>query len=122
LNTKTKVTTPNSDVVYAMGYLDLKAGPLVIDVPPQLQGMLDDFWHRPICDVGFVGPDEGRGSKYLLLPPDFDGEVPEGYFSFTSPTYRVFLFWRGFLVLRLYSPTAPYFDKTWKPDDIVKIG
>ncbi len=98
LNTKTKVTTPNSDVVYAMSYLDLKADPLVIDVPPQLQGMLDDFWHRPLCDVGFVGPDKGQGGKYLLLPPDFDGEAPEGYFTFTSPTYRVFLFWRGFLV------------------------
>ena len=98
LNTKTKVTTPNSDVVYAMSYLDLKVGPLVIDVPPQLQGMLDDFWHRPICDVGFVGPDAGQGGKYLLLPPDFDGQAPGGYFTFTSPTYRVFLFWRGFLV------------------------
>ena len=98
LNTKTKVTTPNSDVVYAMSYLDLKAGPVVIEVPPRLQGMLDDFWHRPICDVGFVGPDEGQGGKYLLLPPDFDGETPEGYYRFTSPTYRVFLFWRGFLV------------------------
>ena len=77
LNTKTKVTTPNSDVVYAMSYLDLKAGPLVLDVPPQLQGMLDDFWHRPLCDVGFVGPDKGQGGKYLLLPPDFGGEAPE---------------------------------------------
>ncbi|MCO5189682.1 MAG: DUF1254 domain-containing protein [Anaerolineae bacterium] len=98
LNTSTKVTTPNSDVVYAMSYLDLKAGPLVINVPPQLQGMLDDFWHRPLCDVGFVGPDKGQGGKYLVLPPDFDDEAPGGYFTFTSPTYRVFLFWRGFLV------------------------
>ena len=98
LNTKTKVTTPNSDVVYAMSYLDLKDGPVVVEVPPKLQGMFDDFWHRPICDVGFVGPDKGEGGKYLLLPPDYKGEQPDGYFSFRSPTYRVFLFWRGFLV------------------------
>lgn len=98
LNTKTKVTTPNSDVVYAMSYLDLKQGPLVVDVPPKLQGIFDDFWHRPICDVGFVGLDKGEGGKYLLLPPDFDGEAPTGYFAFRSLTYRVFLFWRGFLV------------------------
>jgi hypothetical protein len=98
LNTKTKVTTPNSDVVYAMSYLDLKRGPVVVDVPPKLQGMFDDFWHRPICDVGFVGPDKGEGGKYLLLPPDYNGAKPDGYFTFESPTYRVFLFWRGFLV------------------------
>jgi hypothetical protein len=98
LNTKTKVTTPNSDVVYAMSYLDLKYSPIVVEVPPKLQGMFDDFWHRPITDVGFVGPDKGEGGKYLLLPPDYKGEEPEGYFTFRSPTYRVFLFWRGFLV------------------------
>ena len=98
LNTKTKVTTPNSDVVYAMSYLDLKDGPVVVEVPPKLQGMFDDFWHRPIADVGFVGPDKGEGGKYLLLPPDYTGDEPEGFFTFRSPTYRVFLFWRGFLV------------------------
>ena len=50
LNAKTLVTTPNSDVIYAMGYLDLKAdGPMVIEVPPGLQGILDDFFQRPIC-------------------------------------------------------------------------
>ena len=97
LNTKTRVTTPNSDVVYAMSYLDLKDGPVVVEVPPGLQGMFDDFWHRPIADVGFVGPDKGEGGKYLLLPPDYKGEEPDGYFTFRSPTYRVFLFWRGFL-------------------------
>jgi hypothetical protein len=97
LNTRTKVTTPNSDVVYAMSYLDLKDGPVVVEVPPKLQGMFDDFWHRPIADVGYVGPDKGEGGKYLLLPPDYKGEEPKGYFIYHSPTYRVFLFWRGFL-------------------------
>ncbi len=98
LNTKTRVTTPNSDVVYAMSYLDLKDGPVVVEVPPRLQGMFDDFWHRPIADVGFVGPDKGEGGKYLLLPPDYKGDEPKGFFTFRSATYRVFLFWRGFLV------------------------
>lgn len=30
-----------------------------------------------------------------LLPPDYDGVVPSGYFTFRSPTYNVFLFWRA---------------------------
>ena len=53
LNAKTLITTPNSDVIYAMGYLDLKEdGPTVIEAPPGLQGVLDDFWQRPICSDG----------------------------------------------------------------------
>jgi hypothetical protein len=31
---------------------------------------------------------------YLLLPPGYQGHVPDGYFTFTSSTYNVFLFFR----------------------------
>ena len=35
LDAKTLVTTPNSDVIYAMSYVDLgKDGPLVFEAPP----------------------------------------------------------------------------------------
>src|SRR5262249_60030715 len=45
LNAKTLITNPNSGVIYALGYLDLKDdGPMVIEVPPGLQGILDDFF------------------------------------------------------------------------------
>ena len=41
LSAETIVSTPNSDVIYGMGYLDLqKDGPTVIEVPPKLQGIL----------------------------------------------------------------------------------
>ena len=109
LNAKTLVTTPNSDVIYAMGYLDLKTdGPLVIEVPPGLQGILDDFFQRPICserkiggriwcgDVGLPGPDRGKGGKYLILPPDYRGDVPREFYALRARTYGVFVFWRGF--------------------------
>ncbi|MGR9585286.1 DUF1254 domain-containing protein [Pandoraea sputorum] len=107
----TQVTTPNSDVVYAMGYLDLhKDGPLVVEVPAGVQGIFDDFFQRPLVgptlnshtwtgDVGFAGPDKGKGGIYVLLPPDFKGEpkdVPKGSFVYRSRTYNVFLFWRAF--------------------------
>ncbi len=98
LTAKTLVSTPNSDVIYAMGYIDLKQdGPTVVEVPPKQQGILDDFWQRPITDVGYVGPDKGEGGSYLLLPPDYEGETPDGYYTFTSPTYNVFVFWRAFI-------------------------
>ena len=44
LDAKTLVTTPNSDVIYAMSYVDLgKDGPIVFEAPPMLQGILLDF-------------------------------------------------------------------------------
>ena len=97
LDAQTIVSTPNSDVIYAMGYIGLKTdGPTVVEVPPQQQGILDDFWQRPLTDVGYVGPDKGEGNNYLLLPPDYEGKSPDGYFTFRSPTYNVFVFWRAF--------------------------
>ena len=105
LDAKTLVTTPNSDVLYAMSYVDLgKDGPLVMDAPPRLQGILLDYWQHPIPvdggmffgDVGFAGPDGGKGGKFLLLPPGYKGKVPKGYYVYRSGTYNVFVFLRGF--------------------------
>jgi hypothetical protein len=108
LDAKTLVTTPNSDVIYAMSYLDLgKDGPLVFDAPPGLQGILLDFWQRPIPgptidghpffgDVGLPGPDAGKGGKFLLLPPGYKGAIPDGYYVYRSGTNNVFVFLRAF--------------------------
>jgi hypothetical protein len=107
LSAKTLVTTPNSDVIYAMSYVDLGGGPLVFDAPPNLQGILLDFWQRPIQgpivrgqnymgDVGFFGPDNGKGGKFLLIPPGYQGPIPAGYFPYHSQTNNVLIFLRGF--------------------------
>jgi hypothetical protein len=105
LDAKTLVTTPNSDVIYAMGYVDLgKDGPLVFEAPPHLQGILLDAWQRPIPvdggrffgDVGLPGPDAGKGGKFLLVPPGYEGAVPEDCFVYRSPTNNVFVFLRAF--------------------------
>jgi hypothetical protein len=108
LDAKTLVTTPNSDVIYAMAYVDVgKDGPLVIEIPPQQQGILDDFFQRPLAgptiegkayagDVGLPGPDKGKGGKFLILPPNYQGKVPGGYYAYRSRTNNVFVFWRAF--------------------------
>ncbi|MGC4013458.1 MAG: DUF1254 domain-containing protein [Luteolibacter sp.] len=89
------VPTPNADVIYSMSYLDLKKdGPLVVAAPPNVIGMFTDFFQRTITDVGAIGPDRARGGLYLLLPPNYDGPRPQGYFTFQSPTNNVFLFFR----------------------------
>lgn len=98
MDARTWVTTPNADVIYSMSYLDLKeTGPLVVAAPPNIIGMFTDFFQRTLTDVGAIGPDRARGGLYLLLPPDYDGEVPKGYFAFKSTTYNVFLFFRAIM-------------------------
>jgi hypothetical protein len=95
MDSRAWVPTPNADVIYSMSYLDLKeTGPLVVAAPSNVIGMFTDFFQRTLTDVGAIGPDRARGGLYLLLPPDYDGEVPKGYFNFKSPTYNVFLFFR----------------------------
>lgn len=104
LDAKTLVTTPNSDVIYAMTYVDLgKDGPLVFEAGPGLQGILLDFWQQPIPgpsgfagDVGFFGPDKGKGGKFLLLPPGYTQPVPANHFVYRSATNNVFVFLRTF--------------------------
>lgn len=46
-----------------------------------------DARQAPFEDVGPAGLDEGRGGRYLILPPGFTGEPPTGYYSFRSPTF-----------------------------------
>ena len=66
-------------------------------MPPKVLGGINDMWFRWVVDVGFTGPDKGEGGKYLLLPPGYRGEVPEGYHVVRSPTFNLWTPWRTFL-------------------------
>lgn len=90
--------TYNTESIYAAAYTDLKNdGPTVIETPPNVLGIVDDGWMRFITDIGNAGPDKGKGGKYLLLPPGYDGDVPKGYFVFECPTFRNWIMVRGFV-------------------------
>ena len=92
--------TGNTDTIYAIGMLDLQRdGPTVVEIPPGAgPGTVNDAYFRFVIDMGAPGPDRGKGGKYLLLPPGYEGDVPEGYFAVESPTYVNWLPLRGFLV------------------------
>ena len=98
MDSKTLFLTPNTESVYAVTWLDLKEGPVVVESPPQTLGILDDFFFNHVTDLGNTGPDQGQGGKFLILPPGYDGEVPQGYFTYESSTYGNWLLWRGFQV------------------------
>jgi len=98
MDSKSLFLTPNTESVYAMTWLDLKNGPIVVESPPNVLGIVDDFWFRYVADMGNAGPDKGQGGKFLFLPPDYEGDVPDGYFAYKSSTYGNICLWRGFLV------------------------
>ncbi len=58
-------------------------------------GFLDDAWQRFVGNMGVTGPDKGKGGNYLVIPPGYTGEIPDGYFLLKPPTNRNFLFLRG---------------------------
>jgi hypothetical protein len=79
--------TGNTDTVYVSVFLDLKKdGPTVIEIPPGTgPGTVNDAFFRFVTDTGPPGPDQGKGGKYLILPPDYvllQGEVPDDYFKY----------------------------------------
>ena len=100
MDSKPLFLTGNTDTVYASAFLDLqKDGPTVVEIPPQTgPGTVNDAYFRFVIDTGSAGPDKGEGGKYLILPPDYEGPVPDGYFTARSTSYVNWLILRGFLV------------------------
>ena len=98
MDSKSILLTGNTSTMYAVGFLDLvKDGPTVIDLPQGMLGILDDMAFQYMVDLGVAGPDKGKGGKYLVLPPGYKGDVPEGYFVVPSKTSGVWVFMRGYL-------------------------
>ena len=98
MDSTTVLLTGNTSTMYAVGFLDLlKDGPTVIDLPPGMLGILDDMAFQYMIDLGVAGPDKGKGGKFLVLPPDYKGDVPDGYFVVPSKTSGVWVFMRGYL-------------------------
>ncbi len=85
------ILTPNVVTPYLSGSPDLgKTGPLVIEVPAgPTAGFVNDFWQRPVTDMGLAGPDRGKGGKYLILGPGQTVLQTEGFIAVHSSTMNV---------------------------------
>lgn len=98
MDSKSLFLTANADTVYSLAVLDLTKGPLVVEVPPKSLGTLNDMWFGWIIDIGAPGPDRGEGGKYLIVPPDYDGPLPDsGFFVGHSKTNHVLYAVRAFM-------------------------
>ena len=98
VDSRTVELTANDNTPYSWFWLDLRKGPLVIEAPPKVLGLINDIWYHWNGDIGITGPDEGKGGKYLLLPPGYKGEVPAGYFVIKPGSFSVWGVWRSFVV------------------------
>jgi hypothetical protein len=98
---KNQTLTPNPDSIYLIPFYDTHDGPVVLEIPPAeggtLVGSIDDTWQTALEDIGPAGFDQGKGGKYLLLPPGFSGTPPSGYLPFPSSTFRGFALLRSIL-------------------------
>ena len=97
LDARSLFLTPNTTTVYNMMEIDVKAGPMVMILPPGVLGPVDDIFFRYVADLGLVGPDQGKGGKYLFVHNSYKGELPEGYFVVRTPSYRNVAFFRAFV-------------------------
>ncbi|WP_299356010.1 DUF1254 domain-containing protein [uncultured Shimia sp.] len=86
--------TPNTTTIYIGANVDISEGPMVIQVPPGLLGLLDDAAFDYVADIGALGADKGKGGKFLLLHNDDETPVPEGYFELRTKTYEHWLLLR----------------------------
>jgi hypothetical protein len=107
--------TGNNSTVYAVASLDLKIdGPTVVEIPAGMYGTADDVTFKYLVDFGFVGPDKGKGGKFLFLPPGYDGKVPDGFFVVQSPSYRVWAMMRGWGDVGIGDKATEWFKENLK--------
>jgi hypothetical protein len=119
LKTNHEVITGNQVTPYVGAVSDLRNGPVVLEVPAKtnkavLYGQIVDAWQSTIADVGPVGADKGEGGKYLLLPPNYNGQIPDGYFVLRPSSYRIVMAFRS-IQLEGATPADAYaYSKTLK--------
>lgn len=115
MDAKSLFLTANADTVYYMAVVDLTKGPMVVEQPPKGLGTINDMWFSWIIDIGFPGPDRGEGGRYLLVPPGYDGLLPDGgFYVARSRTNRVLYAARAFLTDNDPKPTVELIKKTIK--------
>ena len=85
--------TYNVQSPYWVSTFSVKDGPIVVELPPagekaRFFSSIMNLSMISLVDIGTGGVDNGQGGKYLVLPPGYKGEVPEGYIEVRSDTYQ----------------------------------
>ena len=90
----TDIVNANSDTLYCLAQLDLTKEPVVLVVPPisdrySTFQLLDAYTN----DYAYLGQRStgGTGGTYLIVGPDWKGQVPEGMSKIWTPTNLAWL-------------------------------
>jgi hypothetical protein len=122
MDSKALWLTPNTVSVYMACWMELGDEPMVIETPPNVLGFIDDAWFKFVVDFGNAGPDQGQGGKFLILPPGFEGDVPDGYHVARSNTFGNWVIWRGFQVDGSTKPAVEATKKIFRMYPLSKAG
>jgi len=75
------VAYPNDDTLYSTAFLDLRAGPQLLSIPPVSGRYVDfqllDMYTNTIADIGVL-TGGGHGGSYAFVGPGWHGTIPEG--------------------------------------------
>ena len=86
--------TANQDTVYMSGVLDLREGPIVMELPAGLLGTLNNVWQQPLVDLGGpFSPEQNRGGRFLIVPPGYDGPLPEMHYHVAQSDTNIVVFY-----------------------------
>jgi hypothetical protein len=97
LDAKSLWLTPNTTTPYAVAEINVKNGPVVLEIGSPVISIIDDAYFKYVADVGLGNPeDAGKGGKYLFVGKDYKGEIPEGYIVYKTNTYRHWMLTRPY--------------------------
>jgi hypothetical protein len=93
----TSVAYPNDDTLYSTAFLDLRAGPQLLNVPTVSGRYVDfqllDMYTNTIADVGVL-TGGGHGGTYAFTGPGWHGTIPKGVVRIDVPTPDAWLLGR----------------------------
>ncbi|MBS3903855.1 MAG: DUF1254 domain-containing protein [Simkania sp.] len=86
--------TPNVNVIYGFGFMDLRTEPIILEVPDSMGRyyMIEivDMWTNAFSYIG--GKATGyRGGKFALVGPGWKGEIPPSIQRIDCPTSWVLI-------------------------------
>lgn len=117
-NSKVPILTANTTTPYVISLIDLKESNYYLELPAgPLGGMIIDIYQSPQTDLGVVGPDKGKGGKYLLLGPETpEPESHDADFVIKSKSNLVFL------GTRIIGLEGNEYEKVLRAHKLYKVG
>ena len=87
--------TANTTTPYVSSEIDVKDGPVVLEVGTPVLGLIDNAAFKFTGRVGLPHPqDQGKGGKYFVYHSSYKGEVPKGHIPIETIGYQHWLLLR----------------------------